>query len=122
MADDGGGVLVEVVSTSTGDALILRLAGVVDPFGRDRIDYLMLAATEALRPLSLAVLDLSALELLGAAGARALARWMIACAERGITVRLVVAPRSTARRVVVVAGLDRRATVFDDLEPALHRG
>ncbi|WP_020639441.1 STAS domain-containing protein [Amycolatopsis balhimycina] len=121
MAEDGGGVLIEVVPTSAGDALILRLAGVVDPSARDRVEYLMLAATEAFSPLSLAVLDLSALELLGAAGARALACWVIACAERGVTVRLVVAPRSSAHRVLVVAGLDQRVTVFDDLEPALHR-
>ncbi len=121
MAEDSGGVLVEVVPTPAGDALILRLAGVVDPADRDRVEYLMLAATKAFSPLSLAVLDLSALELLGAAGARTVACWMTACAEQGVKVRLVVAPRSTAHRVLVVAELDQLATVFDDLEPALHR-
>jgi anti-anti-sigma regulatory factor len=83
------------------------LAGTVDTFGADRLGR-VLNASPVCRPT--AVLDLSRLELIDAAGCRTLAAWARALADRGVRLCLEGAPHSVVR-IWRLLGLDGPAPV-----------
>ena len=83
------------------------LAGTVDTFAADRLAR-VLAGSPVLGPV--ASLDLSGLEVVDAAGARALARWAAPLVGRGAAVHLPGAP-SPLVRIWSLLGLHRRAPV-----------
>jgi ABC-type transporter Mla MlaB component len=76
------------------DGRRVALAGAVDTFAADRLAR-VLAASPVSRPT--AVLDLSRLEGVDAAGCRTLAAWARALAERGVRLRIEDAPRPLLR-------------------------
>jgi ABC-type transporter Mla MlaB component len=83
------------------------LAGTVDTFAADRLAG-VLAGTPAAGPV--VALDLSGLEVVDAAGARALARWAEALTDRGTAVHLPGAPSGLVR-IWSLLGLAERAPV-----------
>jgi anti-anti-sigma regulatory factor len=89
------------------------LAGTVDTFAADRLAR-VLAGISATGPR--VALDLSAVEVVDAAGARALARWAGALTDRGTAVHLPGAPTSLVR-IWSLLGLGQRAPV-EFAEPA----
>ena len=82
------------------------LAGTVDTFAAERLARVLGSPD----PGPVAVLDLSGLEVVDAAGARVLARWAASLLDRGTAVHLPGAP-SSLLRIWSLLGLHRRAPV-----------
>jgi anti-anti-sigma regulatory factor len=76
------------------DASHVAVAGTVDTFGAARLAR-VLSTTRVAGPT--AVLDLSELEIVDAAGCRTLAGWARSLADRGIRLRIQGAPRAVVR-------------------------
>lgn len=89
------------------------LAGTIDSFGADRLSQ-VLAGTPATE--QVVAVDLSGLQVVDAAGARAPARWAGGLTDRETAVHLPGAPPSLVH-IWSLLGLDRRARV-DVAEPA----
>jgi anti-anti-sigma factor len=105
-------------STAGCAALVIHLDGDLDlaataPIGADLLRAADLPAPE------LVVLDLTAVRFCAAAAVHAIDAFAAACAERGIRTHVVAENASVARRIIQVAGLDRRIPVFATVEQAL---
>lgn len=103
----------------TSTALVVRLSGEIDLASADAALAKLVRVTAALPPPDLAVLDLSAVSLLSAAAVHAVRAFAAACADRGVRIHLVVAPRSISHRVVRMSGLEDRLPTFTQLGLAL---
>lgn len=117
---NGGGFPAGVTATRSDGAVIVRLTGELDAHSSLAVAELMRAETAGLPPFALVVLDLCALELVGSAGARALAGLVAECAAREVAVRLAIPPESVVRRVLAIAELTGAVPLFDDPEQALR--
>ena len=106
-------------ASMAGTALVVRLNGEIDLSSADAARTALLGAASALPPPDLAVLDMSAVSLLSAAGVHAVQAFAVACAGRGVRTHLVVDPESIASRVVRMSGLDDRLPMFTELGRAL---
>lgn len=112
------GKRVTVTQTVTSTELILCVAGDLDTANAAETGAALLAATVNLAPPAVAVVDLTAVRVLRAAGVRVLSDVISACATRQVRVRLVAQPGSVVRRVLAIALPEGSVPVFDSLDAA----
>lgn len=118
--DDDDTSLVDVTQTVTSEALILRVSGEIDLSITRAAEDRLRAAVATLPPPFLVVVDLTAVDILSAAGLRLLDHLVTACADKGLGVHIVAGPASVPRRVMRIVGLDKTIPTFDDLDQALR--
>jgi anti-anti-sigma factor len=111
---------VKLSSKVTAAAVIIRLAGEIDHVSAEDAAARLARAVAPLPPPGAVILDLTNVSLLSAAGLRTVHGCAVACAERGLLARLVVAPGSVVHRVVGLLPLDPRVSTFDSAAQALH--
>jgi anti-anti-sigma factor len=111
---------VKLSSKVTAAAVIIRLAGEIDHVSAEDAAAKLARAVAPLPPPGAVILDLTNVSLLSAAGLRTVHSCAVACAERGLLARLVVAPGSVVHRVVGLLPLDPRVSTFDSAAQALH--
>lgn len=117
-----GSLPIDVSRAATAQALILSVTGDIDAATIPTVDARLRAAALTSPPPPLVVLSLTAVESISAAGVRMLKHLADACAERDITVHIVVAPNTIVRRIIGITELDRGMPTFDDLGQALRAG